>query len=124
MQQYVIDDIKIMSKNSENISISVEKKSVGKCPVCNSDVFMGKFGAYCSKKCGMSLSQAFKKQLTEKEVQSLLEKKKTLIKDLTGSNNKKFDAFLTPVGIKKFKKSDGSDGFGWDFKMDFPNNKK
>ena len=124
MQQYVIDDIKVMSANGKDINMTFEKKGVGKCPVCNSEVLMGKFGAYCSKKCGMSLSQAFKKQLTEKEIQSLLHKNKTLIKGLTGSNNKKFDAYLTPVGVKKFKKSDGSDGFGWDFKMDFPNNKK
>lgn len=124
MQQYVIDDIKVMSANGKDINMTFEKKGIGKCPVCNSEVLMGKFGAYCSKKCGMSLSQAFKKQLTEKEIQSLLHKNKTLIKGLTGSNNKKFDAFLTPVGVKKFKKSDGSDGFGWDFKMDFPDNKK
>ena len=123
MQQYVIDDINTMSLNGKNISVSTENNSIGKCPICNSDILMGKFGAYCSKRCGMSLSQAFGKQLTEAEIKSLLDKKKTLIKGLKNSQGKKYDAYLTVVGVKKFIKADGSEGFSFEYKMVFPNKK-
>ena len=124
MQRYVAEDIVVMRDNGKLISYKkMTNSSIGKCPICNSDILYGQYGAYCSNKCGMSLSQAFKKQLTEKEVQSLLEKKRTLIKGLSSSNGKSFDAYLTPVGIKKFKKTDGTDGFGWDFRMEYSSKK-
>ena len=119
MQQYVIDDIKIMTENGKKIDTTSKTIILGKCPVCNSDILLGKFGAYCSNKCGMSLSQVFGKKLTESEVKSLLENKKTYLKGLKNSKGNKFNAYLTPSGVKKYKKSDNTDGYGWEFKMEF-----
>lgn len=69
----------------------------------------------------MSLAQVFGKKLTEKEVISLLNNKKTLVKNLKSSKGNKYDAYLTPKGVRKFKKNDGTDGFGWDFSVEYSN---
>ena len=31
---------------------------LGKCPKCGADVVKGKFGAYCTGKCGMNVGKA------------------------------------------------------------------
>ena len=36
-----------------------EQEVLGKCPKCGADVVKGKFGAYCTGKCGMNVGKAF-----------------------------------------------------------------
>lgn len=123
MQQYVIDDIKVMKLNGSQLVKKDQEviRSIGKCPVCCADVIYGQYGAYCINKCGMSLAQVFGKKLTEKEVISLLNNKKTLVKNLKSSKGNKYNAYLTPKGVRKFKKNDGTDGYGWDFSVEYSN---
>ena len=44
----------------------------------------GKYGAYCRNKCGMNVSRAMDAELSDSQVKSLLDEKKTLIKGLNG----------------------------------------
>ena len=85
---------------------------------------MGKYGAYCTEKCGMKLSKAYGKELTEEEVKSLLAGEKTLVKDLKSKAGKNYSAFLTPMGIEEYMYTlqDGNTrhGFQWKFDMEFP----
>ena len=34
------------------------QEALGKCPKCGADVVKGKFGAYCTGKCGMNVGKA------------------------------------------------------------------
>ena len=98
--------------------------AIGKCPKCGGDVIKGKFGAYCSEKCGMNVGRAFGKELTEEQVRDLLEGKKILLKGLKSKKGSTYAAYLTPDGVEPYSyaKKDGAkaDGFQFKFIMEFP----
>lgn len=95
---------------------------LGKCPKCGSDVVKGKFGAYCTGKCGMNVGKALGVTLSDSQVKSLLQRKKILVKGLKGKKGS-YDAYLIPESIEKFSYTkDGKEikGFQYKFKMEFP----
>ena len=51
---------------------------LGKCPKCGADVVKGKFGAYCTGKCGMNVGKALGVTLSDTQVKSLLQGKRYL----------------------------------------------
>ncbi|MCM1410866.1 MAG: DNA topoisomerase 3 [Lachnospiraceae bacterium] len=116
-------------------SISDEQRSMfgggaqevfGKCPKCGGDVVKGKFGAYCKNKCGMNVSRAMGAVLTDSQVKSLLEGKKTLVKGLKGKKGS-YDAYLIPEGIEDYSYTkDGKEikGSQYKVKLEFPQRKK
>lgn len=65
-----------MKYSSVDNSISFGERgasvAIGKCPKCGSDVIKGKFGWYCSSKCGMIIAKVFGKELTEEQLKKLL----------------------------------------------------
>ena len=77
------------------------QESLGKCPKCGGDVVKGKFGAYCKNKCGMNVSRAMGAALTDSQVKSMLEGKKTLVKGLKGKKGS-YDVYLIPEGIEDY----------------------
>ena len=106
-------------KNMFGRGNSAEK--MGICPKCGGDVVKGKFGAYCKKKCGMNVSRALGVPLSDTQIKSLLEGKKTLVKGLKGKKGG-FDAYLIPEGIEDFSYTkDGKEikGSQYQFKMEF-----
>ncbi len=118
-------------------SVSDEQKSMfggsgnsqevfGKCPKCGGDVVKGKFGAYCKNKCGMNVSRAMGAALSDSQIKSLLEGKKTLVKGLKGKKGS-YDAYLIPEGIEDYSYTkDGKEikGSQYKFKLEFPKKKK
>ena len=94
------------------------QKSYGKCPKCGKPVYKGKFGFYCSGKCGMSLGRAMGATLTDQEVKDLLENKKIFVKGLKNKAGKVYNAYLTPKGIEQygFRDKEGNDRIGWQYK--------
>ena len=104
-------------------------KIIGKCPKCGANVAVGKYGAFCVDKCGMFLTKAMGKDLSEKQVEDLLNGKKILVKNLSSvkDKSKKYDAYLKVKGVSSFtyKKQDGTmtTGYGYDFEMTFPKKK-
>ena len=114
-------------------SISDDQKSLfgtmqevlGKCPKCGSDVVKGKFGAYCKQKCGMNVGRAMGATLSDTQMKSLLEGKKTLVRGLKGKKGS-YDAYLIPEGIEDYSYiKDGKEikGSQYKFKMEFPQRK-
>ena len=114
-------------------SVSDEQKSMhaktsngiptklGKCPKCGADVVKGKFGAYCTGKCGMNVGKALGVTLSDTQVKSLLQGKKILVKGLKGKKGS-YDAYLIPESIEEFSYTkDGKEikGFQYKFKMEF-----
>ena len=95
---------------------------LGKCPKCGADVVRGKFGAYCTGKCGMNVGKALGVTLSDTQVKSLLQGKKILVKGLKGKKGS-YDAYLIPESIEEFSYTkDGKEikGFQYKFKMEFP----
>ena len=95
---------------------------LGKCPKCGADVVKGKFGAYCTGKCGMNVGKALGVTLSDSQVKSLLGGKKILVKGLKGKKGS-YDAYLMPESIEEFfYTKDGKEikGFQYKFKMEFP----
>jgi len=102
------------------------KAALGKCPKCGGDVVKGKFGTYCKNKCGMNVSRAMGAVLTDSQVKSLLEGKKTFVKGLKGKKGS-YDAYLIPEGVEDYSYTkDGKEikGFQYKIKMEFPKQKK
>ena len=98
---------------------------LGKCPKCGADVVKGKFGAYCTGKCGMNVGKALGVTLSDSQVKSLLQGKKILVKGLKGKKGS-YDAYLIQQNIEEFSYTkDGKKikGFQYKFKMEFPQTK-
>jgi len=115
--------------------ISEEQKSMfgngnaevyGKCPKCGGDVVKGKFGAYCKNKCGMNVSKVMGAALSDSQIKSLLDGKKTLVKGLKGKKGS-YDAYLIPEGVEDYSYTkDGKEvkGSQYKIKLEFPKQKK
>ena len=102
-----------------------EQEVLGKCPKCGADVVKGKFGVYCTGKCGMNVGKAFGVTLSDSQVRSLLQGKKILVKGLKGKKGS-YDAYLIPESVEEFSYTkDGKEikGFQYKFKMEFPQTK-
>lgn len=108
----------------ENKNMFGSETAIGKCPQCGGDVIKGKYGPYCSEKCGMNVGRAFGKELTEEQVKDLLEGKRILVKGLKSKKGGTYDAYLTPDGIEphSYTKKDGTEvnGFQYKFNVEFP----
>ena len=103
-----------------------EQKVLGKCPNCGGEVVKGKYGAFCKNKCGMNVSRIMGVSLSDKQVESLLDGKKTLLKGLTSKAGKKYDAYIIPSGTEEYHYTkDGEEKSGVQFKfvMEFPKRK-
>ncbi len=99
--------------------------SLGSCPKCGKDVVKGKYGPYCTGKCGMTLGRAMGAALTESQVKNLLASKKILVKGLKGKKGG-YDAYLIPEGIEDYSYTkDGMEirGSQYKFKLEFPKKK-
>lgn len=93
---------------------------------CGGDVVKGKFGAYCKNKCGMNVGRAMGAVLSDSQIKSMLEGKKTLVKGLKGKKGT-YDAYLIPEGIEDYSYTkDGKEvkGSQYKIKLEFPKKKK
>lgn len=116
-------------------SISEEEKrmfgsenAIGKCPKCGGDVLLGKYGAYCTEKCGMSLGYVMGKSLDEEQIRKLLNGEKIFVKGLKSKKGKCYDAFLKPDGVEPYeytgKNGEKKNGYQYRFSFEFPERKK
>ena len=95
-----------------------EQKVLGKCPNCGGEVVKGKYGAFCKNKCGMNVSRIMGVSLSDEQVESLLNGKKTLLKGLTSKAGKKYDAYIIPSGTEEYHYTkDGEEKSGVQFKF-------
>ena len=53
-------------------SVSFGGDSIGNCPKCGQPVVKGKFGYYCSAKCGMNVARVYGKSLSDSQISALL----------------------------------------------------
>lgn len=60
-----------------SVSFGENQPSIGNCPKCAKPIIKGKYGWYCSARCGMNLTKVFGVELSEGQVKSLLSGKET-----------------------------------------------
>ena len=125
IKKMITDLVKTCNEvGEENRNMFGSSDALGKCPKCGGDVISGKFGAYCSEKCGMSMGKAFGKELTDEQVKDLLDNKKIFVQGLKSKKGGTYDAYLTPDGIQEYSytKKDGTEvsGYQYKFTMEFP----
>lgn len=89
------------------------------CPVCNNPVKEGKFGVYCTGKCGVVFSY-YKQKLSAKQITDLLvEKKEVLLKNQTSGKGTKYDIYIKYQGYESFcYNKDGVEKQGYSLKFD------
>ncbi|MBQ7430234.1 type IA DNA topoisomerase [Butyrivibrio sp.] len=98
------------------------------CPNCHAPVKAGKFGAYCTNKCGMNLGYAFGKALSATQVKALCSGEKVLLKGLTSKNGNTYDLYVTATGLQPYsytnKDGQAVQGVQFAFATEFPAGKK
>lgn len=104
-------------------------EKLGKCPKCGAEVKAGLYGAYCTGKCGMTLSKIRGKALTDEQVADLLNNKRIYVTGLKKrEGDGTYSAYFTPEGIEEysFQGADGETRTGYQFKfaVQFPKRKK
>lgn len=60
-----------------SVSFGDNQPSIGSCPKCGNAVIKGKYGWYCSSRCGMNLTKVYGVELSEGQLKSLLSGKET-----------------------------------------------
>ena len=99
------------------------QEPMGNCPKCGSPIYKGKYGAFCSARCGMSIGKAMGATLTDEEIKSLLAGEKIFLQGLRNKAGKVYNAYLTPCGIEEYtyigKDEEKRRGYQYKFKMEF-----
>ena len=116
IEQYITDIINanknLVIQDEENPfgppAVTSSTEVLGHCPNCNGEVKNGKYGAYCTKKCGMNLSKHFGKQLSVVQVKSLLAGK-----SVTYTNNGWKNTILSEIEECDFSSDDGKKHYQW-----------
>lgn len=96
-----------------------QERSLGICPKCGAEVKAGKYGAYCIGKCGMTLGKIRGRELTDEQVEALLNSRKIYV---TGLKKKDgggtYSAYFIPEGIEEYSYTlNGTGRQGWRFKF-------
>ena len=74
---FVTDLVRKYSVVDNSVSFGEKQPSIGNCPKCGKPVIKGKYGWYCSARCGMNLSKVYGVELSEGQLKSLLSGKET-----------------------------------------------
>lgn len=99
-------------------------ESLGTCPKCGNNITYGKFGAYCTGKCGASLAKVMGHQLTAAEAKKFYSGKPILIKNIQKKNGSgTYDANFTFTGEFTESQYNGKTYLFPKTEMSFPNKK-
>ena len=105
--------------------IKIAVSELGYCPHCKATVLSGKYGLYCSAKCGMTF-YAFGKALSDSQYKKcVIDQKPIVIEYENKEKTKKYKRKLVYTGVAPFvtKGKDGSEvkRFGLQFDSEFVN---
>lgn len=74
---FVTDLVRKYSVVDDSVSFGEKQPSIGSCPKCGKPVIKGKYGWYCSARCGMNISKVYGVELSEGQIKLLLCGKET-----------------------------------------------
>ena len=92
---------------------------LGVCPRCGSNILTGKYGPYCSGKCGFKAdSKLYGKELTDEQVSALLSGEEILLSDLTSKNGDPYDLYVRAIDVMEstYTGKDGKKHTNYKFK--------
>ncbi len=110
MVEYVTRIVTESRQNRVNNPFGQENgEAMGNCPNCYSAVKKGKFGAYCTGKCGMNVAKVYGNELSDTQIINLLKGRKITVR--FGSVVK----VLPEIVPNSYQKDDGTmvQGFQW-----------
>ena len=108
IENYVRQTVSEYSQAAGNTALNQNRIPVGLCPKCGKKVLHGKYGYYCSGKCGMQVSKVYGKELTESQLKKLLSGD-----SVTYTNNGKSTTVLPEIEPYSYN---GKSGFQWKVK--------
>jgi DNA topoisomerase-3 len=79
IEKYVTDLCSKYSTIDDSVCFGEKSESIGNCPKCAKPVIKGKFGWYCSGKCGMNVAKVYGISLSESQIKGLLEGRQTTV---------------------------------------------
>lgn len=87
-----------------------EAETLRKCPNCGNDIKKGKYGYYCTGKCGMNIAKVYGKELSEAQLLKLLDGK-----EISYTSKGKKTTVLPECEPHSFTGKDGNErsGFQW-----------
>ena len=107
---FITDMCSTFSVKDDSGTFAPKRETLGSCPHCGKDIVSGKFGFYCTGKCGMQIGKVFGKSLTEKQIQTLLGGD-----EISFTSNGRKTTVLPEVIENNYTTKDGKDihGFAW-----------
>lgn len=99
-------------------------KILGTCPKCGKNFVTGKYGAYCSGKCGFNIAKYGSKKLTDMQIIKLLQEKPVALKGVKGKKKDgseiTYDVTITPTGQIRECAYQGKTYYFLEFSREFP----
>lgn len=77
INRFVTELVSKYGSVDDSVSFGENQPSIGNCPKCSKPVIKGKYGWYCSARCGMNLTKVYGVELSEGQLKSLLSGKET-----------------------------------------------
>ena len=77
INRFVTELVSKYGSVDDSVSFGENQPSIGDCPKCGKPVIKGKYGWYCSARCGMNLTKVYGVELSEGQLKSLLSGKET-----------------------------------------------
>ena len=77
INRFVTELVSKYGSVDDSVSFGENQPSIGICPKCGKPVIKGKYGWYCSARCGMNLTKVYGVELSEGQLKSLLSGKET-----------------------------------------------
>lgn len=77
INRFVTELVSKYGSVDDSMSFGENQPSIGNCPKCGKPVIKGKYGWYCSARCGMNLTKVYGVELSEGQLKFLLSGKET-----------------------------------------------
>ena len=96
-------------------------KVLGECPKCKATVMEGKYGAFCSGKCGMSFGYAMGKRLNEDQIVDLLLWRPIYVKGMKRKDGSIYNSYLRPERVipYSYTNQNGEEKKGFRYEFSF-----
>lgn len=104
IRSFVVSGVEELKRKPMETVAREGMEVVGKCPKCGSDFINGKFGPYCSEKCGFMFGKFRGKELTVAQKKKLLQGKPIEVKGLKSKAGKEYGMKVIPT--KQFTSSE------------------
>ena len=82
----------------DSVEFKIVNEPLGTCPKCGKEIKKGKFGYYCTGKCGMNIAKVYGKELTESQLKKLLSGK-----EISYTSNGKKTIVIPEVAENEYK---------------------